>query len=48
MEAILMKSGVFHLPGKKALLYLRAECFACDGGESPVEHPPKTAALLLR
>ncbi|MBD0367435.1 MAG: transposase family protein, partial [Flavisolibacter sp.] len=48
LEEILIKSREFRLPGKKALLYLREECFIVDVGESPVERPKEAKALLLR
>ena len=51
-EDILVKSGVFRLPGKKALLKMEGEVLGkiiiVDVGESPVERPKKTAVLLLR
>lgn len=47
MEDILIKSGVFRLPGKKALLKLQSEVLGkivvVDVGESPVERPKKSS-----
>ena len=52
VEDILLSSGVFRLPGKKALLQLEGSSLGrlvvVDVGESAVERPKKTAALLLR
>ncbi len=52
MEDILIKSEAFRLPGKKVLLQLQAglldKIIIVDVGESPVERPKKTAALLQR
>ena len=46
LEEMLIKSRAFRLPGKKALLYLREERFACDVGESPVERPKKNSGAI--
>lgn len=47
MEDMLMKSGVFRLPGKKALLHLEGDLLhkivVVDVGESPVERPKKSS-----
>lgn len=47
MEDILVNSGVFRLPGKKALLKIEGEVLAkivvVDVGESPVERPKKNS-----
>ena len=52
MEDILIQSGVFRLPGKKALLHLEGgllgKIMVVDVGESPVERPKKATALLQR
>ena len=47
MEDILIKSRVFRLPGKKALLKMEAgllgNIVVVDVGESPVERPKKSS-----
>jgi len=55
MEDILIRSGVFRLPGKKALLQLEGEVLGkliiVDVGESPMERPKKnsgTTTLVKR
>lgn len=50
IENILIQSNAFRLPGKKALTKsnVRWSVVLVDVGESPVERPKKTAALLLR
>ena len=50
LENILIQSGLFKLPGKKALLPSQHdwEVVLIDVSESNVERPKKTAALLLR
>lgn len=48
VEMLLMKSGKFHLPGKKQL-YQNAYTWSVvvvDVTESPIERPKKTASLL--
>ena len=47
LEEVLIKSREFRLPGKKALLYLRAESFSGDVGESPVERPKKSKGAII-
>jgi hypothetical protein len=48
LEDILIQSGVFRLPGKKALLALDGKLLGSvvlvDVGESPVERPQKSSA----
>lgn len=50
MEDILMNSGVFRLPGKKALLKMEAAVLGkiviVDVGESPVERPKKNSGAI--
>src|ERR1044071_5549361 len=50
MENILINSGVFHLPGKKALLKMEGEVvgkiMVVDVGESPVERPKKSNGAI--
>ena len=50
VEKTLITSGIFHLPGRKALLGKDAafEVFLVDATESPVERPKKTAPMLFR
>ena len=50
IENILIQSNSFSLPGKKALIKsnIKWSLVLVDVGESPVERPKKTAALLLR
>lgn len=46
MEDILIQSGVFRLPGKKALVHLESGVLGkivVDVGESPVERPKKSS-----
>ncbi len=47
VEAILLRSGVFRLPGRKALLKIEGEVLGkivvVDVGESPVERPKKSS-----
>ena len=47
LEEILVRSKEFRLPGKKALLYLRAERFCGDVGESPIERPKKSKSAII-
>ena len=49
IENILIQSNSFSLPGKKALIKsnIKWSLVLVDVGESPVEQPKKTAALLL-
>ena len=49
MEDVLAKSGVFSLPGKKALLKDGMDCEAIlvDATETPIERPKKTAETLF-
>lgn len=50
MEDILIKSGAFRLPGKKALLKMQGEVLGnivvVDVGESPVERPKKSSGAI--
>lgn len=50
MENILIKSGVFRLPGKKTLLHLEGgvlgKIIIVDVGESPVERPKKNSGAI--
>ncbi len=50
MEDILIKSGVFRLPGKKALLKMEGrllgKIMVLDVGESPVERPQKNSGVI--
>lgn len=52
MEDMLIQSGVFRLPGKKALLKLEGTLLGkiaiVDVGESPVERPKKSSAAITR
>src|SRR4051812_39920429 len=50
LENILIQSHAFCLPGKKALTAsnVKWSVVLVDVGESPVERPKKTAALLFR
>lgn len=50
LESILIKSGLFHLPGKKSLLSpdTQWEVVVIDVTESSVERPKKTAQVLFR
>jgi len=50
IENILIQSNAFCLPGKKALTKsnVKWSVVLVDVGESPIERPKKTAALLLR
>ena len=50
LEGILIKSGLFHLPGKKSLLSSDAqwEAVVVDVTERSVERPKKTAQALFR
>lgn len=52
MEDILVKSGVFRLPGKKALLKMEAgslgKIVIVDVGESPVERPKKSSGAITQ
>jgi hypothetical protein len=50
IEDILIKSGAFRLPGKKALLKMEGEVLGkiiiVDVGESPVERPKKSSGAI--
>lgn len=52
LEEVLVKSGVFRLPGKKALLALDGAALGClvlvDVSESAVERPKKSSAATTR
>ena len=50
LENILIQSNAFRLPGKKALTKsnIKWSVVLVDVGESPVERPKKTAAVLFR
>jgi hypothetical protein len=50
IENILIGSKAFRLPGKKALTKssVRWSVVLIDVGESPIERPKKTAAVLFR
>ena len=52
MEDILIKSGAFRLPGKKALLNMEGEVLGkmiiVDVGESPVERPKKSSVAITQ
>lgn len=52
LEDILLRSGVFRLPGKKALLHLEGSSVGrlviVDVGESPVERPKKSSGATTR
>lgn len=52
MEDILLQSGVFRLPGKKALLKMTGavlgKIILVDVGESPVERPKKSSGAITR
>ncbi len=52
MEDILIKSGVFRLPGKKALLRMEGavlgKIVVVDVGESPVERPKKSSGAITQ
>lgn len=49
VEKTLISSGIFHLPGRKALLGNAAafEVFLVDATESPVERPKKNSAAAI-
>jgi Helix-turn-helix of DDE superfamily endonuclease len=49
METLLIRSKLFHLPGKKQLTdsNINWEVVVIDAGESPIERPKKTAQVLL-
>jgi hypothetical protein len=50
VEVPLIRSGVFSLPGKKALLQgdSSIEVILIDASESPIQRPKKTEAVLFR
>jgi hypothetical protein len=50
LESILIQSNAFCLPGKKALTKsdVKWDVVLVDVGESPIERPKKTAAVLFR
>jgi predicted DNA-binding transcriptional regulator AlpA len=50
LENILIQSNAFRLPGKKVLTKsnVKWSVVLVDVGESPIERPKKTAAVLLR
>ena len=50
VEDALMRSGTFHLPGKKGLTQsdVQYQIVVVDATECPVERPKKTASLLQR
>lgn len=50
MEDILIKSQLFHLPGKKKLVdnEMNWEVVVIDVGESPIERPKKNSAGIIQ
>jgi hypothetical protein len=48
LEELLIQSKAFHLPGKKALLSLRAERFIVDVGECLIERPKKNSGAITQ
>jgi hypothetical protein len=48
LEELLIKSREFRLPGKKALLYLRAKGFIVDVGECSIERPKKNSGATIQ
>jgi len=50
VENILIKSGLFNFPGKKALVNreLKIEAVVVDVAEQEIERPKKTEILLQR
>ena len=48
MENILIKSDLFRLPGRKALLTEKIECILIDATECPVERPQKNRKNVIQ